>query len=478
MDIYSSSLSPTTNNHVVFSPDCSHFNQPLLHGSDHQSHNPKAEKMENQQHPQSGTTFIRTLLNGINALSDHQSHNPKAEKMENQQHLQRGTTFIRTVLNGVNALSGVGILSIPFALSEGGWLSLILLFLTAIICFYTGILLRQCMDTHPLIKTYPDIGELAFGCKGRVTVALFMYLELYLVAIEFLILEGDNLHKLFPNASFKIMGIRLGGKTAFVLLSALIILPTTWLKSLSLLAYVSAGGVLASIIVVGSVFWGGAVDGVGFHERGRLLNLSGMPTAVSLYAFCYCGHAIFPTIYTSMKDRSQFSKVLLLCFVLCSFNYGTMAIQGYLMYGDDVKSQVTLNLSIGKLSSKIAIYTTLINPFTKYALVISPISIAIEEWFSIYNNRAISLLIRTLLVISTVVVALTVPLFGYIMALTGSFLSSTVSMLFPCMCYLKISTASRKCGFELVTILGILVLGFLVAIIGTYTSMREIVNHL
>ena len=37
-----------------------------------------------------------------------------------------------------------------------------------------------------------------------------------------------------------------------------------------------------------------------------------------------------------------------------------MAILGYLMYGDDVESQVTLNLPEGKLISKLAIYTALI----------------------------------------------------------------------------------------------------------------------
>ncbi|KAJ6690001.1 hypothetical protein OIU85_006301 [Salix viminalis] len=41
---------------------------------------------------------------------------------------RRGTTFLKTCFNGLNALSGVGILSIPYALSQGGWLSLILLF--------------------------------------------------------------------------------------------------------------------------------------------------------------------------------------------------------------------------------------------------------------------------------------------------------------------------------------------------------------
>lgn len=189
-------------------------------------------------------------------------------------------------------------------------MSLIALFGVAIVCFYTGLLLKKCMDANPLIKSYPDIGAQAFGTKGRAVISIFMYLELFLLAVEFLILEGDNLHKLYPNVCVHILGMRIGGKQAFIMLAALVMLPTTWLTSLSLLAYVSAGGILASIILVGIVFWIGAFEDVGFSEMGVLCRYKGLPTAISLYTFCYCGHAIFPTLCTSMKDKSQFPKVL------------------------------------------------------------------------------------------------------------------------------------------------------------------------
>ncbi|KAH7570098.1 hypothetical protein ACOSP7_018044 [Xanthoceras sorbifolium] len=409
---------------------------------------------------------------------------PKGEEMESQnqlsppQQLPKGTSFLRTCFNGLNALSGVGILSIPYAFSQGGWLSLIILLLVAILCWYTGLLLRRCMDAHSLIKSYPDIGELAFGYKGRALVSIFMYLELYLVAVEFLILEGDNLEKLFPNMGFKIASLKIGGRQGFVLITALIILPTTWLRSLGVLAYVSAGGVLASVILAACVLWVGAVEGVGFHERGMLLNWGGMPTAISLITFCYCGHAIFPTLCNSMKDRSQFSKVLLFCFVTSTINYGSMAILGYLMYGEHLNSQVTLNLPLRKLGTKIAIYTTLINPLTKYAVIITPIATAIEERSTFRNSRPLSILIRSVIVISTVIVALTIPFFGYVMAFTGSFLSVTVSILLPCLCYLRINKAAQSFGLELMIIVGILVVGSLVGVVGTYTSLKQIVSHL
>ncbi|KAL0336369.1 UNVERIFIED_CONTAM: Amino acid transporter AVT1I [Sesamum radiatum] len=275
------------------------------------------------------------------------------EKLELQRHAHspqpqnKGTTFITTCFNGLNALTGIGILSIPYALSEGGWTSLTALFMICLVCLYTGLLLKRCMDTNPLIKTYPDIGAQAFGRKGRAVISIFMYLELFLLAVEFLILEGDNLHKLFPNFCVHVFGKRVGGKQAFILLTALVMLPTTWLRNLSLLAYVSAGGILASVVLVATVSWIGAVEGVGFGER----------------------------------------EVLLVCFILSTINYGSMAILGYLMYEDNVMSQVTLNLPTRNTSSKIAIYTTLNNPVTKYAIIVTPIATALEETLILRDSR-------------------------------------------------------------------------------------------
>ncbi|GJN02692.1 hypothetical protein PR202_ga20070 [Eleusine coracana subsp. coracana] len=388
-----------------------------------------------------------------------------------------GATFVRTCFNGLNGLSGVGLLSIPYALSEGGWLSLALLLVVAAVCCYTGLLLQRCMSTSPPARSYPDIGALAFGRGGRLAASAFLYAELYLVAIGFLILEGDNLDKLFPGTSLSLGDLCVvSGKPLFVVLVALAILPTTWLRSLAVLAYVSASGVVASVVVVLCVLWVAVVDGVGFQGKGRMLNVAGLPTALGLYTFCYCGHAIFPTLCDSMKEKKKFSRVLTICFAACTLNYGSMAILGYLMYGDDVQSQVTLNLPEGKISSKLAIYTTLINPFSKYALMVSPLAMAVEERLG-NNKRSVNILVRTLLVISTVVVALTVPFFGHLMALVGSLLSVMASMLLPCIFYLKIFGAARCGRAEVVLIAAIIVLGSLVAATGTYASLKKIVHE-
>ncbi|KAG5223042.1 vacuolar amino acid transporter [Salix suchowensis] len=229
---------------------------------------------------------------------------------------------------------------------------------------------------HYRLRTYPDIGERAFGRKGRLLVSVVMYAELYLVAAGFLILEGDNLQSLFPN-----MGLK----------------------------------------------WQG-----------------------------------FDCVLCSMHLKLRINGS-----------------SGYLMFGSNVESQITLSLPTHKLSSRLAIYTTLVNPIAKYALMVTPIVKVTKSWFPLScNNRPLSLFISTAFVISNVTVALSVPFFGDLMSLVGAFLSMTAATVLPCLCYMKISKAHRRFGFEMVVLVSVVLLGISVVVSGTYTSLLQIIGHL
>ncbi|XP_010420182.1 PREDICTED: vacuolar amino acid transporter 1-like [Camelina sativa] len=395
----------------------------------------------------------------------------------NDYNSQGNTSFSKTCFHGINALSGVGILSVPYALASGGWLSLIILFTVAITTFYSAILIKRCMDMDPLLRSYPDIGYKAFGNTGRVVVSIFMNLELYLVATSFLILEGDNLNKLFSNVGFNFMGFEFHGKQMFIVLVALIILPSVWLDNMRILSYISASGVFASGLILASIFWVGAFEGVGFkNKNSEVFRPNGVATSVSLYAFCYCAHPVFPTLYTSMKNKRQFSNVMIICFTICTFIYASVAVLGYLMYGTNVDSQITLNLPTDQLSSKVAIWTTLVNPIAKFALMVTPIIDAMRSRFSRFlpNKRASRFLLSTMLVASNVIVALLLPFFGDLMSLVGAFLSASASVILPCLCYLKISGKYRRLGFETLVLIGITLTGVLVVITGTYKAVKDI----
>lgn len=72
----------------------------------------------------------------------------------------------------MNVLCGVGLLSTPYAAKEGGWVGLSILLIFGLLSFYTGILLRYCLDSEPGLETYPDIGQAAFGTVGRIAISV------------------------------------------------------------------------------------------------------------------------------------------------------------------------------------------------------------------------------------------------------------------------------------------------------------------
>jgi vesicular inhibitory amino acid transporter len=74
-----------------------------------------------------------------------------------------------------------------------------------------------------------------------------------------------------------------------MLLAALLVLPTVWLRDLSLLSFLSVGGIFASVALLGLVGWEGATVTGFTHQHPPFVTWPGVPVSIGLFLFCFSG---------------------------------------------------------------------------------------------------------------------------------------------------------------------------------------------
>jgi solute carrier family 32 (vesicular inhibitory amino acid transporter) len=159
---------------------------------------------------------------------------------------------------------GVGLLSVPLALSKSGYAGILVLWLLAIVTNYTGKALCRCAITvtnnGALAKggmvRYEDIASAAFGTLGKRIVATVMYTELVGTCALLLILESDNLWNLLGPHLLEQGSASLGGlgqlvasqKEIFWLATALVV-PTVCAPNVKSLSFLGLCGFVATMTV-------------------------------------------------------------------------------------------------------------------------------------------------------------------------------------------------------------------------------------
>ncbi|CAJ1976735.1 unnamed protein product [Sphenostylis stenocarpa] len=88
-----------------------------------------------------------------------------------------------------------------------------------------------------------------------------------------------------------------------------------------------------------------------------------------------------------------------------------------------------------------------------------------------------SIFIRTGLVLSTLVIGLSVPFFGLVMSLIGSLLTMLVTLILPCVCFLKI-LRTKVTRVQAALCITIITVGIVCSAFGTYSALSEIVKSL
>lgn len=371
------------------------------------------------------------------------------------------STVPMTVFNSINILIGVGILALPLAIRYAGWiLGLTSLLLAAFVTAYTATLLAKCLDTNSASTTYGDIAYLALGSWGRGMIEFLFVMELTAANVALIILFADSLNSLIPSVSV------LSWKV--ILSIGLVPLNFVPFKTLSVTSVLGICCVIGVIVLV-------LTDGIiKPHTPGSIRevaktyafpnNIKTIPLSLGLFMAPWGGHSVFPAIYKDMRHPKKYGMAVKTSYGFVLILNFTMAIVGYLMFGEAVRDEVTSNILSSRyyphiISIIIVVFIAII-PITKIPLATRPVMDTINKKFYIdlrqmdakaraYSQRALShRLGRGSIAVAAnlfqLAVSIVFPDFDSIMALMGSALCFTICVILPCTFYLKIFWGSDE----------------------------------
>lgn len=327
------------------------------------------------------------------------------------------------------------------------------------------------------ISSFPDIAREAFGYWGAFALAVVLYFELFSCICIFLVSIGDHLHTLFPS---------IPASTLMIGCCIISAAPIIILRTAKLLSYLSMVGTFATMCVVGAVILAYVFEGdlttevadkmdpVPLPPYRDLWIVDGLAIAFGLVAYCFSGHAIIPSIYSSMQNPHDFEMVVNWSFsvVLCCCL--AVGLSGYALFGNLVMDQVTISLeqnSSAALAMTILTYLMVLTAFSKLVLTMFPLALGMEEIVAPYlsSDEAMvvaSGVIKAVLMILALLVGIYVPSFSFLCSLVGMICTMTVSVIFPAAAHLKLF-GNRLGFFEKLMYSGFVVAGVVMAIVGT-----------
>ncbi|KAF7316812.1 Aa-trans domain-containing protein [Mycena chlorophos] len=401
------------------------------------------------------------------------------------------STFGQTLFNSIAILLGIGMLSEPLAFAYAGWgMGTLLIAFYGFISCYTAKILAGIILSDPRLRSYADIGRKAFGPRSTVIISILFCLELFAVSVILVTLYADSLNSLIPTYS----------SNTYKLWGLLVLIPTVFLP-LSLLSITSVLGIISTVLVVFVIL----IDGISKTESPGSLwspadtslgidNYSHLGIAFGLFMAGFSGHAVIPSLARDMVDPSEFNKMIDWAFVVATSIYALIGCAGYLMFGNSVSAEISIDLlatpGYNVALNQAALWMLVLSPLSKFALTTQPLNTAIEILLGtdrplhapedlaaklatptrgsrISLKNALGVIQRVVVTLLSVAVSIYVPEFSAAMAFLGSFSAFVLCVIGPIAAKIALN---GRCGvFD--GVVG--VLAVVMAVWGTYAAFLE-----
>lgn len=406
-----------------------------------------------------------------------------------------------TIIHLLKGNIGIGVLTMPIAISNaglfGGILGMIFVAVVTIHCMHTLVIAAQSLANKKKdveFLDYADTAEAAFQeAGGRWARCAKFFGRLINVFLCMSQIGSNAVYILFVAENIMpVVETYLAPGWNYRIYIGLLLIPVTLTCLVRNLKYLSPLSVVANILEfvgLGIIFY--------YIFSGPLPPTSSVPAFGSFSKFpIFFGTAIFAfegisvvlpieNQMTKKQDMLGWRGVLNVSMITIACLYISMGFFGYLKYGENVASSITLNLPQNDILAQSALLMFSLAIFFSYALqfyvvmdIIGPNIIKPRVSDRMYLT--VDYLTRIFITIFTLGLAATVPWLDLLVSLLGAVKMSTLSLMAPALIDSTAhwNTDSKwKWIYRSIKNVIVFAIGFLGCVIGTYISMHDIIEN-
>jgi len=407
------------------------------------------------------------------------------------------TTYSETLIHMLKASLGTGILAMPHAFKDAGYVvATIGTVIIGLICTYTIHILinaeyELCKRRKQPSMTYPETAAAAVS-EGPKSVR-WMAPYTPVICNTFLLcyqIGSCCIYVVFVSSNIKdvldqyIQPLDVRVYMAILLLPLILI---NWVRNLKYLAPLSTIANAVTVVGFAIIFYYMFDDLPNIHERDAVGSPKGMPLYFGTVLFAMEAIGVVMPLENEMKKPKNFGStfgVLNMAMLPITLLYTFVGFFGYLKFGNNVHGSITLDLPPKDWLAQAARLMLAFAIFITHALACY---VAVDiSWREYVEPRVQSrkllweYIVRTILVIITFLLAVAIPNLELFISLIGALCLSSMGLSFPALIqlftYWDEYTGTKFFLFYMKNFLLIIIalLGF---VVGTTTSVSEIIHH-
>eukprot|EP01025_Chloroclados_australasicus_P061871 TRINITY_DN8126_c0_g2_i1.p1 TRINITY_DN8126_c0_g2~~TRINITY_DN8126_c0_g2_i1.p1 ORF type:complete len:450 (-),score=25.83 TRINITY_DN8126_c0_g2_i1:237-1586(-) len=355
----------------------------------------------------------------------------------------------------VTSVVGVGVLGLPYALSDLGWTAGVIgLIIACAVSYYTSFLLITMHESKGTrFSRYRDLGQAILGeRRGKLVIIPFQFIVLVGLDITYMVTAGESMQTVQREVCQSQSGTCTHlSLTTWIVIFGIMQIILSQLPDLHSLWWVSLLGAVMSVCY-SAIAFGGSVaasleedNNVSYDLRGNSQadKVFNVLNALGAVTFAYGGHSVMLEIQATLKagSRKPMMYAVTISYVVVVLCYFTVAISGYAAFGNTVDADVLVSISNPHWMVALGNSMVLFHLLASYQVYSQPVFEAIEgkvEWkaFGVYQGVAQRLVFRTVYVIGTCFVGISLPFFGDLMGFFGAIGFTPMTFIMPSVLWL------------------------------------------